>query len=68
MKRIEVLIPFEADGVRYEVGKEYEVPSEIVERALKLSVNMLLVLETIEKPKVAKPKKKVEGTKKTAQK
>lgn len=58
MKRVEVLRPFRVGDKDYdEVGKEVTLPSDVVERLLKINVNMVLVKGDV------KPKKKTESKK-----
>jgi predicted nuclease with TOPRIM domain len=42
--RVYVALPFTADGKKYDANKEYELPQEIVNRALAKNPNMLVVL------------------------
>ena len=42
--RVYVALPFTADGKKYDANKEYEMPQEIVNRALAKNPNMLVVL------------------------
>lgn len=44
MKKVIVAIPFKADNVSYEANKEYELEDAVIERALKVNPNMLIVI------------------------
>ena len=42
--RVYVALPFTADGKKFDANKEYELPQEIINRALAKNPNMLVVL------------------------
>lgn len=58
MKRIKVLIPFNYNGETLQANTEHEIPEDVIERALKINVNMLLVLGDAKPKAEAKPKTK----------
>lgn len=58
MKRIKVLIPFNYNGETLQANTEHEIPEDVIERALKINVNMLLVLGDAKPKAKAKPKTK----------
>lgn len=58
MKRIKVLIPFNYNGEILQAETEHELPEDVIERALGINVNMLLVLGDVKPKAEAKPKSK----------
>lgn len=44
MKRVEVLIPFNAGTKKLKAGDKVNLPEDVIERALAINPNMVLVL------------------------
>lgn len=54
MKHIKVLIPFRYNDKLYEPPMEAELPEDVIDRLLKINVNMVLVLGEAKKKRTTK--------------